>query len=303
MMVEFDAHAASTLGVAVRQARATLKAAIAAGEENILELFDRAQGEEADEILAGLRVEWFLRSIPGMGSTKVQRVLAAAGVLPRATLGGLRIRQRTALRAEVVTLFRRYCSQFRGQLLIIVGPSGVGKGTIARWILDHQEGFALSVSATTRAPRVGEKEGDHYFFVSEGQFDDMVARDELLEWALVHGQHRYGTPQAAVEVQLDQGTDVILEIDIQGAKAVRRAIGSALTVFVAPPSFEELERRLVGRGTEDAPQRKKRLATARRELRTQERWDAVVTNHDVAHSGQSIVDLVRASPEARASKE
>ncbi|MFT6973348.1 MAG: guanylate kinase [Pontimonas sp.] len=302
-MADFDAHAASTLGVAARQARATLKATIASGEENILELFDRAQGKDADSILAGLRVEWFLRSIPGMGSLKVQRVLDAAGVLPRATLGGLRIRQRTALRAEVVTLFRRYYDHLRGQLVIIVGPSGVGKGTIVRWILDHRDGFALSVSATTRAPRGGEREGDHYFFVSEAQFDDMVARGELLEWALVHRQHRYGTPQAAVEVQLDQGTDVILEIDIQGAKAVRRAIGSAVTVFVAPPSFEELERRLAGRGTEDAPQRMKRLATARRELRTQESWDAVVINHDVADSGQSIVDLVSASREARASKE
>jgi len=300
--VSFDAHGASALGVERRRARAELKSQIAVGHLNILELYDSAEAT-ADSVLAGLRVSWFLGSIPGMGAIKVSRVLERTGVLPTATLGGLRVRQRAALRREVVALFRHYYRHLRGRLVIIVGPSGVGKGTIARWILEHHEGFALSVSATTRSPRAGERDGDHYFFVSEAEFDEMVRNEELLEWALVHKKFRYGTPQFAVERQLDEGTNVILEIDIQGARAVRRRIRDALTVFIEPPSFEELERRLEGRGTEDTAERQRRLRTARAELKTSGGWDGLVTNHDVAEAGQSIVDLVHASLEAKAFKE
>jgi len=300
--VSFDAHGASVLGVERRRARAELKSRIAVGHLNILELYDSAEAS-TDSVLAGLRVSWFLGSIPGMGAIKVSRVLERTGVLPTATLGGLRVRQRAALRREVVALFRHYYRHLRGRLVIIVGPSGVGKGTIARWILEHHEGFALSVSATTRSPRAGERDGDHYFFVSEAEFDEMVRNEELLEWALVHKKFRYGTPQFAVESQLDEGINVILEIDIQGARAVRRRIRDALTVFIEPPSFEELERRLEGRGTEDTAERQRRLRTARAELKTSGGWDGLVTNHDVAEAGQSIVDLVHASLEAKAFKE
>ncbi len=300
--MSFDPHTASALGVERRRARAELKASIAHGRVHILELFDSAEGT-TDPVVGGLRVAWFLGSIPGMGATKVARVLERTGVLPTATLGGLRVRQRAALRREVVALFRHYYSHLRGQLVIIVGPSGVGKGSIARWILENHDDFALSVSATTRAPRAGEHSGDHYFFVSEDEFDAMVRDDELLEWAVVHKQFRYGTPQFALERQLDEGINVILEIDIQGARAARRKIRHSLTVFVEPPSFDELERRLVARGTEDTPERLRRLRTARAELKTSGRWDALITNHDVAEAGQSIVDLVHASIEARAFKE
>lgn len=302
MNVDFDAASLSARAIERRRARAAVKAQIAAGTVNILELYDSAETSN-DPVVTGLRVQAFLSSIPGVGATKVRRALDRAGVLPTATLGGLRVLQRAALRKEVVRLFRRFYAHLRGALVIIVGPSGVGKGTIAKWILANHEDFALSVSATTRAPRIGEREGEHYFFVSPARFDELVKHEELLEWAWVHGTHRYGTPQAPVEDLLDQGVNVVLEIDIQGARGAKRKIPDAVVVFVGPPSFEELERRLAERGTEDTREQKLRLRTARRELKTAERWDALVTNHDVAEAGQSIVDLARASREAKNFKE
>jgi guanylate kinase len=298
----FDAVTSSALGVHRRRERAALKARIAAGNLNVLELFDSAE-HSSDPVLAGLRVSAFLKAIPGVGQTKTNRILEQAGVLPTATLGGLRVRQRNTLRKEVVGVFRRFFPHLRGHLVIIVGPSGVGKGTIARWVLENRTDFVVSISATTRPPRAGEKEGDHYFFVTDKEFDGLVAEGELLEWAIVHRQYRYGTPQSAVEQQLDHGTNVILEIDIQGARAVKRKMPSAIIVFVQPPSFGELERRLATRGTEDPTDRKRRLRTARGELKTAERWDALITNHNVAEAGQSIVDLALASREARDFKE
>lgn len=302
MNAEFDATSLSRQAVERRRERAKLKAAIAGGQENILELFDAAEVSD-DPVLTGLRVRSFLGAIPGVGVTKVNEALQRAGVLPTATLGGLRVRQRAALRREVVRLFRRFYEHLRGALVIIVGPSGVGKGTIAKWILENFDDFALSISATTREPRIGEREGKHYFFVSPTTFDQLVANEELLEWAWVHGTQRYGTPQAPVEDLLDHGVNVILEIDIQGARGAKRKIPQAMVVFVGPPSFEVLEQRLAGRGTEDAREQKRRLRTARQELKTAERWDAYVTNHDVAKAGQSIVDLARASREAKNFKE
>jgi len=302
-MAPFDPHEFSTLAVAMRRRRAQVKAAIPSGHPTIIELFDQASEEGADPALSGLRTEWFLRAVPGLGVTKVARILEALRISPTATLGGLRVRQRAALRREVVALYRRYFAAQRGTLVVVVGPSGVGKGTIVSWITRHDEKFVASTSATTRAPRRGESEGDHYFFVSASRFDSLVADDELLEWAVVHGEHRYGTPREAVEDQLDAGRHVILEIDVQGAKVVKRRMKNAFTIFIAPPSFEELERRLVGRGTEDDAQRRRRLTTAEAELTSEHQWDARIVNDDVALSGQSIVDLVKSSHDAAAFKE
>jgi guanylate kinase len=294
---------ASQQGIVVRRARAELKASIARGEGSILELFDRAGEPDADPVLRGLRVEWFLRSIPGVGVTKAQRLVEGLGINPRATLGGVRVRQRTLLRGEVQRLFRHYFPEKRGKLLVLVGPSGVGKGTIVTWILEKYPQFMLSVSATTRSPRPGERDGEHYFFVSEREFDRLVGDDELLEWATVHGTYRYGTPQAAIEDALDQGRHVILEIDIQGARQVKRKMKDAFTVFVAPPSFEELERRLAHRGTEDTVEREARLVTAKKELAAQDECNVVIVNRDVSVAAQSIVDLVTGSPKATLNEE
>lgn len=303
MTAEFDPAAASQRGVQVRRARAQLKSELRAGRHRLLEVFDRAEDPSADIVLRGLRVEWFLRSIPGFGATKTTRLLERLGVKPTATLGGLRVRQRAALRVEVEALYRRYFPHHRGMLVILAGPSGVGKGTIVSWITSHHPDFVLSVSATTRPPRVSEKEGEHYFFVSPRQFHTLMEQGELLEWAIVHGEHLYGTPLAPVESLLDQGKNVILEIDVQGAKQVKRRVKRALSIFVAPPSFDALRDRLEARGTEDGPERERRLSTARRELRRQGEFDHVVVNHSVEEAGQSIVDLVLASQRAQANKE
>lgn len=302
-MRDFDAAALSAKGALLRTQRAQLKSEISRGQHSIIELFDRAGEPQCDPVLAGLRVEWFLRSIPGFGVTKVQRLLDGVGISPRATLGGLRVRQRARLRRDVVSLFRRYFSHDRGKLVILVGPSGVGKGTIVSSITHKHPQFVVSVSATTRAPRSGEVEGVHYFFVDDQRFDQLIRDGELLEWASVHRLHRYGTPREAVEAHLDAGRHVILEIDIQGARQVKRSMKSALSIFVAPPTFDELERRLASRGTEDESERAVRLATARAELAASGECDYVVVNESVDVAAQSIVDLALASTSKAPNKE
>lgn len=279
----------------MRRARAALKAEIAAGEHNYLALFDRASEPGAWLTLTGLRVEWFLRAVPGVGATKAARWLEELGINPRATLGGLRVRQRAALRQRVRQVHRHYFAHQRGLVVIIVGPSGVGKGTIVRWITHRYPMFVASVSATTRPPRPGERDGEDYFFVTERQFDRLITHDGLLEWAVVHGAHRYGTPRAAVEDVLDQGKHVILEIDVQGMRQARRRVDRVVTVFVEPPSLEELTSRLVGRGTEGPAELARRLGTAAKEMKARGECDLVVVNDVVENAGQSIVDWVLAS--------
>ena len=291
----FDAHAASARGLDVRRARAALKAEIASGEHNFVGLYDRAGESDADVTLRGLRVEWFLRAVPGVGQTKVTRWLTELGISPRATLGGLRVRQRAALRDRIQQIQRHYFAHQRGRVVVVVGPSGVGKGTIVRWITERYPEFVVSVSATTRPPRPGERDGQDYYFVTDGQFDRLIAREGLLEWATVHGTHRYGTPKAPVEDLLDQGKHVILEIDIQGMRQVKRRINRVITVFVEPPSFPELAARLEARGTEEPREIQRRLKTATKEMRAKGECDVVIVNDLVEKAGQSIVDLVLAS--------
>lgn len=151
----------------------------------------------------------------------------------------------------------------------------------------------MSVSATTRAPRPGEVDGRHYFFVDDTRFDEMIAEGELLEWAVVHNLARYGTPRMPVERALAQGQPVLLEIDLQGARQVRQSMPEALFVFLAPPSWEELVNRLVGRGTESTQEREARLNTAKIELAAAEEFDVVVVNDDVRRAAEELVHLMK----------
>lgn len=178
------------------------------------------------------------------------------------------------------------------RLVVLAGPSGVGKGTLVRALRDRHPEVWLSVSATTRDPRPGEVDGEHYSFVDDDAFTRMVEMGELLEWAKVFGGHRYGTPRGPVEDRLDAGTPCILEIDLQGARQVRESMPEALQVFIAPPSFEALVDRLVGRGTEDERDRERRLATAREELAAQGEFDEVIVNDDVADAALALERLV-----------
>ncbi|CAL8977468.1 Guanylate kinase [Cellulomonas sp. T2.31MG-18] len=178
------------------------------------------------------------------------------------------------------------------RLTVLAGPTAVGKGTVSADVRARYPQVWLSVSATTRSPRPGEVDGVHYRFVSEAEFDRMVAAGELLEWAVVHGRHRYGTPRGPVEQRLAAGQPVLLEIDLQGARQVRDSMPGARFVFLAPPSWDELVRRLVGRGTEDEAERERRLATARVELAAEPEFDHVIVNDDVHRATDELLTVM-----------
>jgi guanylate kinase len=179
------------------------------------------------------------------------------------------------------------------RLTVLAGPTAVGKGTITAWVREHHPEIWISVSATTRRRRPGEQDGVHYHFVSEAEFDRLVADDELLEWAVVHKGARYGTPRRPVEETLAAGRPALLEIDLQGARQVRERMPEALFVFLAPPSWDELVRRQVGRGTEDEAERERRLETARGELAAEPEFDVTVVNRQIHDAGEELVELMR----------
>lgn len=175
---------------------------------------------------------------------------------------------------------------------MLAGPTAVGKGTVAAAMRESHPDVWMSVSATTRPPRPGEADGVHYHFVSDEEFDRMVAHGDMLEWAVVHGVHRYGTPRGPVEAALATGRPALLEIDLQGARQVRETMPEALFVFLKPPSWEELVRRLVGRGTESEEERERRLATAREELAAEAEFDVTIVNREVHAAAAELVALM-----------
>ena len=180
----------------------------------------------------------------------------------------------------------------RSRLVVLAGPTAVGKGTVAAAVRERHPDVWISVSATTRPPRPGEVHGVHYWFVSDADFDAMVERGDFLEWALVHRAARYGTPRAPVEQALDAGRAALLEIDLQGARQVRETMPDALFVFLKPPSWDELVRRLVGRGTESEGERTRRLETALDELAAEREFDVTVVNHEVHDAADQLVTLM-----------
>jgi guanylate kinase len=186
----------------------------------------------------------------------------------------------------------------RPRLTVLAGPTAVGKGTVAADVRRRYPQVWLSVSATTRPPRPGEVDGVHYRFVDDATFDAMVAGGQMLEWAVVHGRHRYGTPRDPVAEALAGGRPTLLEIDLQGARQVRASMPDALFVFLTPPSWEELVRRLVGRGTEDVAERERRLATARAELAAEPEFDATLVNDDVRRATDELVSWMGLRPAA-----
>ena len=183
-------------------------------------------------------------------------------------------------------------SPTRSRLTVLAGPTAVGKGTIAAEIRAHHPEIWISVSATTRSPRPGEVHGRHYWFVSDAEFDRMIADDELLEWAVVHKQARYGTPRRPVEAALDAGRPPLLEIDLQGARQVRETMPEAFFVFLKPPSWDELVRRLVGRGTESEEERERRLETAREEMAAETEFDVTIVNTEIHVAAAELVALM-----------
>lgn len=178
------------------------------------------------------------------------------------------------------------------KLTVLAGPTAVGKGTVSAYIRENYPEVWFSVSATTRDPRPGEEDGVHYYFVSEEEFSSMVENRQMLEWATVHNSYKYGTIRSMVQKQLDAGRNVLLEIDLQGARQVRNAMPDAQLIFLAPPSWDELVRRLIGRGTESAQEQEVRLETAKVELDAEPEFDHTVINDTVEAAAEEIVRLM-----------
>lgn len=183
-----------------------------------------------------------------------------------------------------------------GRLIVLCGPAGVGKGTVLGRVREQHPQIWLSVSATTRKPRPGEVDGVNYFFMTEQEFLAKEDAGEFLETADVFGLAHYGTPVKPVVEHLEQSIPVILEIDIQGARSIKQRAGElgldVVTVFIAPPSFEELKRRLVGRGTETPEQQAKRLETAKIELAAEPEFDKVIVNNVVDDAANELWNLI-----------
>ncbi|MGW6033072.1 guanylate kinase [Gordonia terrae] len=181
----------------------------------------------------------------------------------------------------------------RGRLIVLVGPSAVGKSTVVAKVCAAMPDVYFSVSATTRDPRPGEVDGRDYHFVSAADFDRMIAADELLEWAEIHGGlQRSGTPIAPVLAALEAGKPVLVEVDLVGARNVVTRLPEAVTVFLAPPSWDELVSRLTGRATETPEAIERRLATARTEMAAQDEFDHVIVNSEVDRAADQLVSLL-----------
>ncbi|MCX2796779.1 MULTISPECIES: guanylate kinase [Curtobacterium] len=291
---EVDRVAAAKAAVAARRARAAVKAAIASGERSALDVARAAWDDSLVETTSAersLRVRDLLVSLPGIGPARAEAIMGSLRIAPSKRLGGLGTRQRAALADWLAARGRK---RGASKLVVLAGPTAVGKGTVSAHIREQYPDVNLSVSATTRKPRPGEVDGVHYYFVDDDEFDRMIRDRELLEWATVHNSYRYGTPRPPIDRALDAGEKVMLEIDLQGARQVRDAMPEAVLVFLLPPTWEELVRRLIGRGTESAEEQARRLETAKVELAAQDEFDVRIVNSDVGTAAREVVDLFSA---------
>lgn len=290
---EVDRLAGSRAAVAARRARADVKRQVSSGQRSASEVLSTAS-RDVTLPEASLRVSELIGSIPWLGPTRTAKIMQELRISPSKRLAGLGVHQYQRLHEFLVRRQapRRGEGSVRSRLVVLAGPTAVGKGTVAGYIREHFPEVLLSVSATTRPPRPGEVDGVSYYFVDDPEFDRMIAAGEFLEWARVHNAYRYGTPRAPIERALSLGQGVLLEIDLQGARQVRAAFPEARLVFLLPPTWDELVRRLTIRGTEDEAERERRLATARTELAAQEEFDHAVVNTNVADAAREVVHLM-----------
>ena len=286
-----DPREASAIAVANRRARAAIKDAIASGSRDPLEVARTAWDDDSSPE-ASLRLGDFIESIRGIGPTKSKRILSELSIHPRKRLGYLGVRQIAELGQWLRARDGDGSGDVTGKLIVVAGPTAVGKGTVVARIRELHPEVRFSVSATTRQPRPGEIDGVHYYFVTDGEFDNLVASDQMLEWAVVHGQNRYGTPRKPIEEALRAGESIILEIDIQGARQVKAAMPEAVLVFLLPPTWDELVRRLTTRGTESAEEQARRLETAKVEFEAQYEFDVTIVNDDVDTAAEAVVSLM-----------
>lgn len=292
---EVDRAAAARRAVERRRARAALKRDLTMRVVTPQSVAAQAFAD-AESVAGSMRITDFLLALPAIGVGKRDRILLDLDISPVKRLGGLGVRQRVSLTNWLDERFPASEPRAgRSRLLVLAGPTAVGKGTVAAYIREHHPEIHLSVSATTRAPRPGEIDGVHYYFVDDAEFDRLIADGELLEYAVVHNRSRYGTPRAPIDAALADGKTVLLEIDLQGARQVRAAEPSATLIFLLPPSWDELVQRLVGRGTENEEERARRLRTAKVELAAQSEFDFRIVNEDVAAAAREVVELSEAA--------
>lgn len=277
------------LALEARRRRADIKRHLAEGGS----VRDVIAMRDDDPAVARMRARDLVEACPGVGPTRATRILAQCHVAESRRLRGLGEHQVAAL----VRLLEG-AGPGRGRLLVLSGPSGVGKSSVVARLRSLRPDLVFSVSATTRPPRAAEIDGVHYRFVDSAGFEAMIARGQLLEWAEFAG-HLYGTPAGPVEEALAAGDDVLLEIELQGARQVRDSAPEAIRVFLAPPSWEVLVERLQGRRTESPEVIERRLATARVELAAEGEFDHTVVNASVDEAAEAILALMdQAAPVA-----
>ena len=266
-----------------RQIRSAAKNRVKSGELSISDVFVLA---EKDAFIAKMRVFDLLAALNGVGKIRATAIMERLNISPTRRIQGLGKHQISALRNEFSP------AQSRGKLIVLSGPGGVGKSTIAAYIREHGT-FWVSVSSTTRQPRKNEKNGVEYYFLTEEEFDQEIAKNHFLEWAHFAGA-RYGTPREPVEQGLLAGKNVLLEIDIEGAKQVKTQAPEAILVFLEPPSWEELVSRLERRATDSPQRRAERLQLAQEELAAASFFDHRLINDQVESVVQKLLSLASA---------
>jgi guanylate kinase len=268
---------------ASRKRRSEVKIKIKSGEFSVDTILEMAK---TDDAVAKMRVKELLESLSGVGRVRAQSLMERLDISPTRRIQGLGRLQIKQLREEFMKLDHAIKP---GKLLVLSGPGGVGKSTVAKRLREAGD-FWVSVSATTRSPRDNEVDGKDYFFVSEEEFTRMVKADEFLEWAEFAG-NRYGTPQESVEQALLLGKNVLLEIEIEGAKQVKAHLPQSVLVFLEPPTWEELVARLEGRGTDSPERRAERLKLAQEELAVASFFDVVLINDQVETVVEKLIEL------------
>lgn len=276
-----DRAIAGSKAVQARKERSEVKSRLASGELSIFDLFNDGR----DSVMR-MKLCDALKAVPGVGEKRVEHIFAKTGISKSRRIAGVGRKQIDLLRQELLLMKTLPQS---GKLIVVSGPSGVGKSTITNLLKSHPK-FWVSISATTRERRLNEVDNKDYRFVSDAQFEQMVKNNEFLEWAEFTGA-KYGTPAEPVKSALANGLNVILEIELNGARQVRKNAADAILVFIEPPSWQELESRLLNRGTESSDSVERRLNRAKDELKAASEFDFVLVNTQVEQVVAELVSL------------